>query len=134
MSMEIRELIIIEDPCFYQYTTIKELESFNTSELTIALSVLRKEQRRLKEKVYHSGSGDQVDKNNVKLINKYRANLEKLLFIKQGYIPDAITQNMIDTLIKNNKKSIQKIQKGLSLARQQKHLIKREDVKHGRKN
>lgn len=48
--MEIRELIIIEDPCFYQYTTIKELESFNTSELTIALSVLRKEQRRLKEK------------------------------------------------------------------------------------
>ncbi|EMJ6878512.1 hypothetical protein RD719_003032 [Enterococcus faecalis] len=112
MSMEIRKLTIIEDPCFYQYTTIKELESFNTSELTIALSVLRKEQRRLKEKVYHSGSGDQVDKNNVKLINKYRANLEKLLFIKQGYIPDAITQNMIDTLIKNNKKSIQKIQKG----------------------
>jgi hypothetical protein len=113
MSMEIRELTIIEDPCFYQYTTIKELESFNTSELTIALSVVRKEQRRLKEKkVYHSGSGDQVDKNNVKLINKYRANLEKLGFIKQGYIPDAITQNMIDTLIKNNKKSIQKIQKG----------------------
>ena len=110
--MEIRELTIIEDPCFYQYTTIKELESFNTSELTVALSVLRKEQRRLKEKVYHSGSGDQVDKNNVKLINKYRANLEKLLFIKQVYIPDAITQNMIDTLIKNNKKSIQKIQKG----------------------
>jgi hypothetical protein len=112
MSMEIRELTIIEDPCFYQYTTIKELESFNTSELTIALSVVRKEQRRLKEKVYHSGSGDQVDKNNVKLINKYRANLEKLLFIKQGYIPDAITQNMIDTLIKTTKKSIQKIQKG----------------------
>lgn len=112
MSMEIRELTIIEDPCFYQYTTIKELESFNTSELTIALSVLRKEQRRLKEKVYHSGSGDQVDKNNVKLINKYRANLEKLLFIKQGYIPDAITQNMIDTLIKNNKKSIRKLQNG----------------------
>ena len=104
MSMEIRELTIIEDPCFYQYTTIKELESFNTSEL--------KEQRRLKEKVYHSGSGDQVDKNNVKLINKYRAHLEKLLFIKQGYIPDAITQNMIDTLIKNNKKSIQKLQNG----------------------
>lgn len=112
MSMEIRELTIIEDPYFYQYTTIKELESFNTSELTIALSVVRKEQRRLKEKVYHSGSGDQVDKNNVKLINKYRAKLEKLLCIKQGYIPDAITQNMIDTLIKNNKKSIQKIQKG----------------------
>lgn len=112
MSMEIRELIIIEDPCFYQYTTIKELESFNTSELTIALSVLRKEQRRLKEKVYHSGSGDQVDKNNVKLIIKYRVNLEKLLFIKQGYIPDAITQNMIDTLIKNNKKSIRKLQNG----------------------
>lgn len=43
MSMEIRELAIIEDPCFYQYTTIKELESFNTSELTIALSVVRKE-------------------------------------------------------------------------------------------
>ncbi len=121
--MEIRELIIIEDPCFYQYTTIKELESFNTSELTIALSVLRKEQRRLKEKVYHSGSGDQVDKNNVKLINKYRANLEKLLFIKQGYIPDAITQNMIDTLIKNNKNPYRRF-KRLSLARQQKHLIK----------
>ena len=49
--MEIRELTVIEDPCFYQYTTIKELESFNTSELTIALSVVRKEQRRLKEKV-----------------------------------------------------------------------------------
>lgn len=117
MSMEIRELTIIEDPCFYQYTTIKELESFNTSELTIALSVVRKEQRRLKEKVYHSGSGDQVDKNNVKLINKYRANLEKLLFIKQGYIPDAITQNMIDTLIKNNKKIHTEDSKRLSLAR-----------------
>ncbi len=85
---------------------------FNKSELTIALSVVRKEQRRLKEKVFHSQSGDQVDKNNVKLINKYIANLERLLFIKQGYILDAIMQNMIDTLTKNNSKSIRKIQKG----------------------
>ncbi|WPH48380.1 hypothetical protein SHT67_14180 (plasmid) [Enterococcus faecalis] len=111
MSMELRELTIIEDPCFYQYTRIKALESFNTSELTIALSVIRKEQRRLKEKVYHSGSGDQVDKNNVKFIKRYRAKLEELLFIKQGYIPDAITQNMIDTLIKNNRKSLKKIKR-----------------------
>lgn len=129
MSMEIRELTIIEDPCFYQYTTIKELESFNTSELTIALSVVRKEQRRLKEKVYHSGSGDQVDKNNVKLINKYRANLEKLLFIKQGYIPDAITQNMIDTLIKNNKNPYRRFKK-VEFSKVTKTFNKREDVKH----
>ena len=56
MSMEIRELTIIEDPLLLSiYDDKKELESFNTSELTIALSVVRKEQRRLKEKVYHSG-------------------------------------------------------------------------------
>lgn len=50
MSMEIRELTVIEDPCFYQYTTIKELESFNTSELTIALSVVRKEAASIERK------------------------------------------------------------------------------------
>ena len=51
-SMDNKMFVPINDPCFYQYTRKKELESFNTSELTIALSVLRKEQRRLKEKVY----------------------------------------------------------------------------------
>lgn len=57
ISMEICELSIIEDPFFYRYTKIKELESFSTTELTIALSVVRKECC-IKEKVFHSQSGD----------------------------------------------------------------------------
>lgn len=108
-NTETKSLIQIKDPCFYQYTDYKELKSFNTSELTIALSVLRKEQRRLKEKVYQKM--DRLDKENLKMANKRREEIEQLLFIKQGYIPAVITQNMIETLIKNNKKSTQKIKK-----------------------
>lgn len=109
MGKDYQEMKIIEDPCFYQYTPVKELNTLNTSELTIALSVLRKEQRRLKEKVFRSFPKDPLYKSNLRLLNRRRKDVEELLFIKQGYIPDVITQNMIDTLIKNNRKSILKM-------------------------
>ncbi|WP_246601588.1 hypothetical protein [Enterococcus alishanensis] len=49
-KIKTRELKVTKDPSFYQYIDLEELEVMNTSELTIALKVLRKEQRRLTEK------------------------------------------------------------------------------------
>lgn len=106
---ETKSFIQIKDPCFYQYTDYKELKSFNTSELTIALSVLRKEQRRLKEKVYQKM--DRLDKENLKMANKRREEIEQLLFIKQGFIPEIITQKMINTIIVNNQRTVTKLKK-----------------------
>ncbi|EIP8133641.1 hypothetical protein LT189_002389 [Enterococcus faecalis] len=107
--MDIKLFVPINDPCFYQYTRKKELELFNTSELTIALSVLRKEQRRLKEKVYQKK--DRLDKQNLKMANRRREEIEQLLFIKQGFIPEIITQKMINTIIVNNQKTVTKLKK-----------------------
>lgn len=112
--MNHKSLDIINDPQFYQYTTLKDLELMNTSELTIHLSIIRKEQRRLKEKCYQRGhikksSADSLDFNNLADVNKTRERIESLLFEKQGYIPQTITQKMIDNLISLNKKTVKKL-------------------------
>ncbi|MGX2947091.1 hypothetical protein [Enterococcus alishanensis] len=107
-KIKTRELKVTKDPSFYQYTDLEELEVMNTSELTIALKVLRKEQRRLTEKCYRWGKqkrseAEDLDVENVKLIRKYRPQLEQILFGKQGYVPRAITDNMLVEL--GNKKN-----------------------------
>ncbi|MDT2525147.1 hypothetical protein P7D73_18240 [Enterococcus raffinosus] len=111
--MKLRKLEIIEDPCFYQYVTEKDLEKFNTIELTIALSVLRVEQRRLQDKVqvrgtYNKKTAEKIDRDNFFAIRNYRKSLEQILFDKQGFIPAQITKPTIDKLIIQNKKTLEK--------------------------
>ncbi|MGM0183329.1 hypothetical protein [Enterococcus sp. AZ102] len=114
--MKIRELNIIDDPSFYQYTTSSELTKLNMIELIHALSLTRKEQRRLQEKckavgIYDKKNASELDKQNYKEITRFRGNLEQVVFDKLGYVPAQITENMLHTLIKNHQKTVKKLSK-----------------------
>lgn len=106
-----KEFEVVIDPRFYQYTEKHELSAMNTSELTICLSLARKEQRRLKEKCYYRGNMkksnvDVLDLQDLEDVEIARNTIELLLFEKQGYVPPTITQKMIDSLISANKKTV----------------------------
>ena len=45
------------------------------------------------------------------MANRRREEIEQLLFIKQGFIPEIITQKMINTFIVNNQKTVTKLKK-----------------------
>lgn len=98
--MKLRELNLITDPSFYQYTSMNELQSLNGVELLHCLSLVRKEQRRLQNKVKAVGKFDRenvdpLDKENYKAITRYRKGLEQLFFDRQGYVPAQITESML---------------------------------------
>lgn len=115
--VHLKELTITKDPSFYQYTDFKELDTFTTSELTIALRILRQEQRRLQDKtsvrgrLYERSGADPIDKKNLQQVEKYRDQVEVLLAEKQGYIPSNLTDKAIDKIISEYKKTYQKLAK-----------------------
>ncbi|MHC5250371.1 hypothetical protein [Enterococcus sp. LJL90] len=113
--MNTRELTVITNPKFYEYTTIEKLSQMNLVELTICLSLLRKEQRRLKEKVYVRGmyyraTAEEVDKESEQAATAYREELEQLFYDKQGFIPTRILAEQIEFLKKKHQQCNRKIE------------------------
>ncbi|MBL1227231.1 hypothetical protein [Enterococcus sp. BWR-S5] len=99
-----RTLDLTEDPSFYQYESAGELSTMNSIELTKRLYLLRKENRRLSEKIYRTKnrSSDQIDKDNLKKTETYLEQIENLLIEKQGYFPYRVDQSMIAKEIKKH--------------------------------
>lgn len=109
--MKTRTVNIIEDPCFYQYFDPADLSEMNCIELTKMLSLARREQRRLREKVfvrgiYYRKNAEALDKQNEKEVTRVRTLIEGELFDKQGYIPVNITDKLIHTMLKKRKNNI----------------------------
>lgn len=97
-----------KDQYFFQYVTTKELLNCLTIDLINYLSLSRKTYRKLRNKVYNSGSSaDKLDKDNLRDVKVAVHKIETILIERNGYVPPVVFASTIE---KENEK-LKKAQK-----------------------